>query len=150
MAVSRTGSGPFYELEDYTGLIGDLVTVKTGSDYRQEVISTIRRNFADWMKHHRFEDIRESKLDIAIIVSVTPHRMKCQDVDNIAKAVLDALKKSGEDNRFLFHDDRQIIRMLVWKIEQKTLQDYNTDTLTISFRKHNPEKQMILIETRNI
>ena len=146
MAISRSSADPFPVVEDSLGSFIDLVTVKTDSEYRKEVISTIRLNLQSWMKNHHFESIREAELDLAIVASVSPGRMKNQDIDNISKVVMDALKKSGDDDRFLFYDDRQIVRLLVWKIQQETLVDYNTDTITISFRIHDPTKQMILIE----
>lgn len=33
--------------------------------------------------------------------------------------MLDALKEKKGDPRFLFHDDSQIVRLLVWKIERQ-------------------------------
>jgi Holliday junction resolvase RusA-like endonuclease len=146
MTISRTGSDPFPVLEDNLGFIVDLVTVKTGSEYRKEVISTIRLNLESWMRNHYFEKIREDELDLAIIACVNPGRMKNQDIDNISKVVLDALKKSEDDDRFLFYDDCQVTRLLIWKIQQEELADNNAYTLTISFRIHDPQKQMILIE----
>jgi len=146
MAISRTSSGPFPVLEDSLGSFVDLVTISTKNRNRKDVIATIRMNLESWMKNHHFGGIREAELDLAIIASVSPGRMKNQDIDNISKVVLDALKKSGDDDRFLFHDDCQVIRLLVWKIQQQELADSNTDTLTISFRIHDPNKQMILVE----
>ena len=146
MAISRTSSGPFPVLENNLGSFVDLVTISTKNKNRKEVISTIRMNLESWMKNHHFEGTREAELDLAIIASVSPGRMKNQDIDNISKVVLDALKESGDDDRFLFYDDCQVIRLLVWKIKQEELADYNTDTLTISFRIHDPKKQMILVE----
>jgi len=146
MAISRTGSGPFPFLEDNLGSIVDLVTIITKNKNRKDVIATIRMNLESWMKNHHFEELREAELDLAIIACVSPGRMKNQDIDNISKVVLDALKKSEGDDRFLFYDDCQVIRLLVWKTQQEKLADYNTDTLTISFRIHDPNKQMILVQ----
>jgi len=102
------------------------------------------------MKNPTFDAIRSSSLDLAIVARVSPNRMKNQDIDNIAKVVIDALNKSEGDPRFLFYDDNQIVRLLVWKIQEQENVRYNTDTLTISFRIHNDKKQMILIEPRTI
>ena len=146
MAINRTSSGPFPVLEDNQGSIVDLVTISTKNKNRKDVIATIRMNLGSWMKNHHFEGIREAELDIAIVACISPGRMKNQDIDNVSKVVLDALKKSEGDNRFLFYDDHQVIRLLVWKIQQEESADYNTDTLTISFRIHEPNKQMILVE----
>ena len=150
MTIGRTGSGPFPVLEDNLGSSVDLITIKTKGEHRKDVISKIRCNLKSWMTNPYFEDVRKSNLDIAIIACVSPNRMKNQDIDNISKVVLDALKKSEGDDRFLFYDDCQVIRLLVWKIQQEELAGYNTDTLTISFRIHDEHKQMILIEPRTM
>lgn len=118
--------------------------------FRKDVIATIRMNLESWMKNHHFKGTREAELDMAIVACVSTGRMKNQDIDNISKVVLDALKKSGDDDRYLFEDDRQVIRLLVWKTQQEERTDYNTDTLTISFRIHDPNKQMILVEKKII
>lgn len=150
MTISRTGSGPFPILENSLGSFTDLVTISTKSKNRKDVIETIRMNLESWMKNHGFEKAREADLDMAIVASISPGRIKNQDIDNISKVVLDALKKSEDDDRFLFYDDCQVVRLLIWKIQQEELVDYNTDTLTISFRIYDPQKQMILIEPRVI
>ena len=69
--------------------------------------------------------------------------LKLQDVDNIAKVVLDALKGC------LFKDDSQIVRLLLVKQEAELLAGYDTNSLVISFRVHDPEKDMILINEKN-
>lgn len=146
MTIGRSGSGPFPVLEDNLGSSVDLITIKTKGEHRKDVISTIRCNLKSWMANSYFEDVRKSNLDIAIIACVSLSRMKNQDIDNISKVVLDALKKSEGDDRFLFYDDRQVVRLLVWKLQETECVGYNTDTLTISFRIHDDKKQMILIE----
>lgn len=146
MTIGRTGSGPFLVLEDNLGTFDDLITIRTKGIYRKETIEEIRRNIESWMKNPDFESVRSSSLDLAVIARVNPNRIKTQDVDNIAKVVIDALKKSEGDTRFLFYDDCQVVRLLIWKIQQQECTGYNTDTLTISFRIHDDKKQMILIE----
>lgn len=148
MTISRTGSKPFYELEDSFGTFDDLITIRTKGKYRKGTIEQIRRNIGSWMNNPGFESVRSLSLDLAIIARISQNRMKNQDVDNIAKVVMDALKKSEGDPRFLFYDDCQIIRLLVWKLEEVEYTSYNTDSLTISFRVHDISKQMILIEPR--
>ena len=148
MVIGRTGSKPFLELEDSFGTFDDLVTIKTRGKYRREIIEQIRCNIGIWMNNPDFDAVRSSPLDLAIIARVSLNRIKTQDVDNIAKVVIDALKKSEGDPRFLFYDDCQVARLLIWKIQQQECTGYNTDTLTISFRIHNDKKQMILIEPR--
>jgi len=148
MIIGRTGSGPFLVLEDSLGTSDDLITIRTKGIYRKETIEEIRRNIESWMKNPDFESVRSLPLDLAIVARVSPSRMKKQDIDNIAKVVIDALKKAEEDPRFLFYDDSQVIRLLVWKLLETKYAGYNTDTLTISFRVHDNRKQMILIEPK--
>ncbi len=146
MSVARTGSSPPLVLEDSEGSFYDLVTIKTGSKYKREITDTVKTNLWSWMQNPNFKDIRGESLDLAIVASVNPSRMKTQDIDNIAKVVLDALKKRAGDSSFLFHDDYQVVRLLIWKIQSEKRPMYNTDSLSISFRVHNNKKQMILIE----
>jgi len=148
MTIGRTGSKLFLELEDSFGTFDDLVTIKTRGEHRKEIIEQIRGNIGSWMNNPDFESVRSSSLDLAIIARVSPRRMKNQDIDNIAKVVMDALKKSEGDPRFLFYDDRQVVRLLVWKLEEAKCAGYNTDTLTISFRVHDNRKQMTLVEPK--
>ena len=150
MTIGRIGSGPFLVLEDNLGTSDDLITIRTKGEYRKETIEQIRRNVESWMKNPDFDSVRSLPLDLAIVARVSPSRMKKQDIDNIAKVVMDALKKSEGDPRFLFYDDHQVIRLLVWKLQETEYTGYNTDTLTISFRIHDDRKQMILVEPRVI
>ncbi len=64
-----------------------------------------------------------------------------------AKVVLDALKKSDKDpsKPYLFKDDSQVVRLLIYKLETKEVSGYETNSLIISFREHNPNEQMILV-----
>ena len=50
-----------------------------------------------------------------------------------------ALKEKAGDPCFLFRDDSQIARLLVWKIEREEQPGWNTDSLTISFRVHDDD-----------
>jgi Holliday junction resolvase RusA-like endonuclease len=150
MSIGRTGSSPPLVLEDSEGSFYDLVTIKTGSKYRKEITDKVKTNLWSWMQNPNFKDIRGESLDLAIVASVNPSRMKTQDIDNIAKVVLDALKKRAGDSSFLFHDDYQIVRLLIWKIQSEKRPMYNTDSLSISFRVHDNKKQMILIEPQVI
>ena len=146
MSIGRTGSSPPLFLEDSEGSFYDLVTIKTGSKYKKEITDTVKTNLRSWMQNPNFKDIRGESLDLAIVASVNPSRMKTQDIDNVAKVALDALKKREGDSSFLFHDDYQIVRLLIWKVQSEKRPMYNTDSLSISFRVHNNKKQMILIE----
>ena len=150
MSIGKTGINPPLFLQDNEGAFYDLVTIKTSSKYKREIMDTVKTNLWNWMQNPDFKDIRGELLDLAIVAAVNPSRMKTQDIDNIAKVVLDALKERVEDPRFLFHDDCQIVRLLVWKIQEERLPGYDTDSLAISFRVHNSRKQMILIEPKVI
>ena len=143
--IGKTGSPPFLQLEDSIGVSGDLGEVKTGSEYRKEMINTIKTNLSNWMANNNFEPIRGQQLDLAIVIKLSPYRFKKQDADNIAKVICDALKIQRGDNRFLFNDDSQIIRLLIWKIQRVEDPLWETDSYDISFRTHDSNKPMILI-----
>ena len=96
MAIGRIGSKPHLVLEDSLGIFDDLVTIKTKGKYRREIIEQIKCNLGSWMKNPHFENVRASLLDLAIVARVSPSRVKNQDIDNIAKVVIDALKKQTE------------------------------------------------------
>jgi hypothetical protein len=78
------------------------------------------------------------------VIYLDAQRFKTQDCDNIAHLVLNSLKKEDESDDFLFEDDRQIVRLLVYKLEAKKDEEFETNQIIISFRKHNPNKQMLL------
>jgi len=143
--VARMGSNPPLVLEGASYVFHDLITIKSDSEYKREIVEKVRTNLALWMRNPHFNEIGSAVLDIALVVRVNANRMKIQDVDNIAKVVLDALKKDDGDSRFLFHDDKQIVRLLIYKEQSQALPGYNTDSLTISFRVHDSKKQMILV-----
>ena len=84
-------------------------------------------------------------MDLAIVIKLSPYRFKQQDADNIAKVICDALKKRRGDNRFLFNDDSQIIRLLIWKIQRIEDPLWETDGYDISFRIYDSSKPMELV-----
>ena len=139
--LGKTGSPPFLQLVDSLGVSVDLGEIKTGSKFRNE---TIKTSLSNWMANNNFEPIRDQLLDLAIIIKVSPYRYKNQDIDNIAKVVCDALKQQDKDDRFLYYDDSQVVRLLIWKIQRVEDPLYNTDGYDISFRIHDSDKQMIL------
>jgi len=147
--ISKIPNGLKVKLESSIGCFSDLVTIKTGKINRLETIKALKTNLESWMKNPHFSELRKDKLDLAIVTIVNKQRMKTQDVDNILKVVLDALKKNNKlnfkKNAFLFYDDSQIVRVLIQKVERVEDKDYETDELVISFRKHDPNKQMILV-----
>lgn len=143
--IGKAGSPPFLQLEGSIGVFGDLGEAKTGKEYRKETINTIKTNLSNWMANNNFEPIRGQQLDLAIVIKLNPSRFKNQDADNMAKVICDALKKRRGDDRFLFNDDSQIIRMLIWKIKRVEDPLWETDSYNISFRTHDSSKSMILI-----
>ena len=130
-------------LEGSEGSFGDLITVKTKNKTKQKMIDEIRSNLGSWMeKFPHLHDTNE-RIDMAIVVYRRVGYLKRQDLDNIAKVVLDALKGR------LFGDDSQIVRLLLVKKEAERSAEYDTDSLVISFRIHDPERDMILINEKN-
>lgn len=150
MTFGRISSRPYLVLENSDGSFDDLVTIKTGGRYKRAVMDVIKTNLGNWMQNPSFKDIRGELLDLVIVARVSARRMKSQDIDNLAKIVLDALKEKAGDPCFLFRDDSQIARLLVWKIEREEQPGWNTDSLTISFRVHDDKKQMALVESEAI
>ena len=145
---ARTSKGPILKLDGAIGICSDLITVKTGKIKRNATIQKIKINFENWVKNKNFDGFRKELLDLAIVAKVNKQRMNKQDLDNLAKVVLDALKKDPKSDfkpeAFLFFDDAQIVRLLVYKIPREEDDRYDTDGLIISFRKHAPEREMEL------
>ncbi|MFC2009815.1 RusA family crossover junction endodeoxyribonuclease [Chloroflexota bacterium] len=142
--MGKTGTPPSLALQDSLGSYGALGEIKTGSEYRKETIENIKRDLRNWMANDTFEPIRGKQIDMAIVIKCSPYRMKKQDTDNIAKVICDALKERKGDSRYLFDDDSQIIRLLVWKILRKENSSYDTNGYDISFRIHDSSKPMKL------
>lgn len=136
--------GVLCSLENYAGSISLLAEIKTTR--RKEVFSVFK-DAAIWLNNPHFTPLKDKKLDISIIAFVNKQRMRRQDVDNIAKATLDALKMDTKkpDKPYLFNDDSQIIRLLICKYPKEESEQYAKDTFVVSFREHDPQKQMTLI-----
>ena len=130
-------------LEGSEGSFGDLITVKTKNKTKQKMIDEIRSNLGSWMEKFPHLHDTDKKIDLAIVVYRRVGYLKRQDLDNIAKVVLDALKGC------LFGDDSQIVRLLLVKKETELSEGYDTNSLVISFRIHDPERDMILINKKN-
>lgn len=144
--IGKSGSPPFLQLAACLGSFENLGVIKTGNNYRKEMITTIKRDLANWMMNEDFDSIKAESIDLAIVAKVSRYRMKNQDADNIAKVICDALKQQKGDPRFLFDDDCQIVRALVWKIQRTEYEGYDTDSYSISFRKHDSKKPMELLQ----
>jgi Holliday junction resolvase RusA-like endonuclease len=141
--TAKANTNEFLALEGSEGMFGDLITVKTKNKTKTKMIEEIRSNQGSWMeKFPHIHDINK-KIDLAIVVYRRVGYLKRQDLDNIAKVVLDALKG------YLFEDDSQIVRLLLVKKEAELLAGYDTDSLIISFRIHDSERDMILINEKN-
>ena len=125
------------------GSFGGPITVKTGNKKtRKETIEKIRSDLREWSEKFPYLKNEDTKIDLAIVVYRYPSYMRRQDVDNVAKLVLDALKGC------LFADDSQIVRLLVYKLDAALIEGYDTESLVISFRKHNPKKEMVLVNKK--
>lgn len=139
--LSKTSQDKFLVLEDSKGTF-DLITIKTSVKTKKEMKEEIRINLRTWLKRiseksPHFHDI-ETKLDLAIVVYRKKGYLGRQDLDNIAKIVLDALEG------LLFKNDSQVVRLLLFKKDAKLIEGFKTDAIAISFREHNPNKEMTL------
>jgi len=148
----RAAKGPCLCLEDSDAFASYLIEVKTSKD-KKKTIEQIKGNLASWLNNRKFNIFRDEILDLAIVASINRQRMNTQDVDNIAKIVLDALKRNKNIDLhrdiFLFNDDSQIIRLLIYKISREEDEIYDTDRVDISFRVHDPKKPMIIKDIRD-
>ena len=144
--ISRVAAHSPLVLEGYENYYHNLTTIKTSSKYKKEIKEKIRTDLKGWLNNPTLYAMQKSYLDIAIVARVNARNIHSQDVDNIAKMALDALKEEKGDSRFLFHDDNQIIRLLLYKLKSENLPGHNTDSITISFRIHDSSKQMLLID----
>jgi len=141
--IPKANTNECLTLEGSEGTFLDLVTVKTKSETKKKMIDEIRSSQGSWMEKFPHLHDTDKKIDMAIVVYRSGGHSKRQDLDNIAKVVLDALKGR------LFGDDSQIVRLLLVKKEAELLAEYDTDSLVISFRIHDPERDMILINEKN-
>lgn len=168
----RTSIDPFLVLEGSKGSANDLIEIKTGKKNRNKTKLDLITNIENWMKARAFDKIKDKYIDLAIVAYVSKKRMKTQDVDNIAKLVIDSLnqdslmrfknslirrygkcEKANLGEVYLLKNDSQIRRLLVYKIEKtevetktrKRVDKYDTDSVIISFREHNPKKEMTLV-----
>ena len=148
--MGRSGSPPFLQLAACLGSFENLGVIKTGNNYKKEMVATIKQDLANWMMNEDFDNIRAELIDLAIVAKVSPYRMQNQDADNIAKVICDSLKQQKDDPRFLFDDDCQIVRTLIWKRQRVESEEYDTDSYSISFRIHDGDKPMELIEPKVI
>ena len=144
--VSRIAASPLLVLDGSENYYHNLTTIKTSSKNKREMKEKIRTDLKNWLNNPTLYSMQNQSLDIAIVVRVNSIKVDRQDVDNVAKVVLDALKKKEGDSRFLFHDDNQVIRLLVYKLKSEDVTGHITDSLTVSFRVHDPDKQMLLID----
>lgn len=126
-------------LENQFGTFHDIINLKTSK--RKEMKKKLRENLGNWLINKNFELTKNELLDVSILLYVDRKKYKTQDVDNAAKIILDAIKKTN-----ICEDDRQIIRLLVYKIPRIEYKNEETSSLIISFRKHDKSKQMNLIE----
>lgn len=148
MRDKRTGSvaaAPYPHMpgEDVV-IIGLLDEVLTGN--KKDTVDRIRRNLRVHTANPILPSIKKELLDLSIVIYSQRQSFANQDIDNAAKAVIDALKKPTIDDGFpyLFEDDRQIVNLLVCKRKRIENKNHNTCQIAISLRKHNPSKEMTL------
>ncbi len=139
-------SEDYYILKDSKSF-GLLLEVKSYYFGKKETISKIKTHI-EYEKRNdlTWKNIEEEKLDVAIVIHVNKKRYNTQDVDNIAKVILDALKNNSSKS-YLIKDDSQIIRLLVYKKLRACSENSDTDQVSISIRKHDPKKEMKLIRS---
>ncbi|MDP1728797.1 MAG: RusA family crossover junction endodeoxyribonuclease [archaeon] len=143
----RTVKDNYYFLEEKEGeriAHSYLIAVKTS-----EMAETIRKIREGIITPQNKEFMVGKLLDVAIVVHVNKQRYDSQDVDNVAKVVLDALKKNKNfpDESYLFGDDSHVIRLLVQKVKRTEDNESETDQLSISIREHNSEKDMKIVKS---
>ena len=145
--MSKISAGKQLILNGSKGSSNSLFTVKTSSKTKFETIKDIKINLKNWMENKNFNEFRNKKIDLSIVIYTSKLNMKKQDVDNIAKIILDAIcENKFHEPPFLFNNDNQIVRLLVYKIKQEEIKESNTAEFVISFREHKAELQMNLIE----
>ena len=146
--IARMGKNTPLILKHAEGSFSDLITISSRKDNRDETIKIIKTNLAAWMKNEHFDRYRNQQLDVAIVLFVDEQKMKKQDVDNVGKIVLDALKQGAKDEHrkeaYLFDDDSQVVRLLVYKLPRCEDEENNTDCMVVSFRRHDYVEQMLL------
>ncbi len=150
--ASRCSSGNHKVLKDCLGSNGSLIEIITSPILKKSMVKEIRENFGEYFKNEKSKEARYAGalIDLAIFLEVDINNFKNQDLDNIQKVVLDALQKDKADPswNYLYENDSQVCRILVWKVEKKEIkvlnEKYNTASMTISFRIHDPLKQMIM------
>lgn len=149
--VGRASSGNHLVLEDCIGSFGHLIDIITKKKSKQAMKNDIRTSFSNYFKNDNFKELKKAQLDLAIHLEVESRRFNKQDLDNIQKIVLDALQKDKNDPLwdYLYENDSQVCRILVWKMKKVKVLDYNSASMTISFRVHAPSKQMIMISNRD-
>ena len=135
----------------YVQLDGDEIILHGGLDEvitkdKKGTIKELRKSIFQTGNTREHFDLSKEKLDVAIVVYLQKQPYKSQDVDNIAKIVLDAIKKPKveDGNPYFFEDDDQIIRLLVYKLKRKEDERANTCQISISVRKHDPKQEMEL------
>ena len=155
MKDKYTGSKESNELPlvlEYAYFSSDLITIHTSK--KEKTIEKIRSNLWAWFENEQVKKMRNEKVDVAICLFICNAKYKNQDVDNIAKIVLDAISKrrKNDSGPYLLNNDNQVIRLLVYKQKSKDseLLQACTDQVNISIRKHNQKEQMILIQKKFI
>lgn len=150
--LPKMSKDPVYLLENSSGSSNMLIVVYTSITKRKEMKGIIRNSLRDWMKNNHFDSLRDQLVDVAIVYHTDNLRTRRQDVDNVAKVVLDSIKRDSKNTElpFLINDDSQVVCLLIQKIKKTEMDGYETGQVAISFRIHDPSKQMILVNQNEI
>lgn len=144
----KMSSGEILVLENsmYTTCLLD---IKTSN--KPEMIKRIRSELTSFMKNDNLDHMRDKKIDLSIVAYMSEKELKRRDVDNIAKTVLDAISKSRHHNgNYIFENDNKIVRLLVYKKKKEQNTDADTSEFIISFREHDPNLEMNLVQKTHI
>ncbi|PIN87737.1 hypothetical protein COV12_02220 [Candidatus Woesearchaeota archaeon CG10_big_fil_rev_8_21_14_0_10_32_24] len=128
------------------------ISIATASSKKKEILSKIRNQIKSFFK----EEVKKTDklVDVAIVIYVNEDRWEKQDVDNIAKVVIDSLGKNRldiEGEMCLLENDSQIVRLFVEKRKSDKItirKDTCFDSISISvrfFEKHK-DKSLNIIE----
>lgn len=126
---------------------GDLLEIETNRKFKKENTLKLRKMMPISAKDEKISKIKGELVDVAIVLYLGKNRYKSQDLDNVSKIILDAIKKNGEDDKeYFIEDDRQVARLLLYKKQRIEDAEAETSQISISIRKHDPQKEMTLVE----
>ena len=145
--------GPLY-LSGDSGFFNTVLVIKSSRKFKKENEHNIRENIIDYSKIDTLKEIsnnlviKDKLIDLAIVLYLDKGRYKIQDLDNVAKTVLDGIKKDKKNSKlpYLINDDSQIVRLLLYKLSRTEQKGCNTSNITVSYRLHDPSLEMVLVK----